>query len=132
MYHMQKKINFLETKTNILMSDSLKDEISFDEINQNHNILKDKNTHEIPSFIIQINDSLLSIKIKKYSINTIKLEYNSDLLKYLLDKISVSEKFETNIAYILKIDEIEILKEEKLIDLSFTKKSIILQFLNTY
>jgi hypothetical protein len=123
---MQKKINFLETNTNILISDSLKDEISF---NEKINSVSNK---EFPEFIFQINDSLLSIKIKKYSINRIKLEYNSTLLKYLLDKISASEKFETNIAYIIKIDDIEILKEERLIDLSFTKKSIILQFLNTY
>lgn len=126
MYLMQKKINFLETNTNILISDSLKDEISF---NEKINSVSNK---EFPEFIFQINDSLLSIKIKKYSINRIKLEYNSTLLKYLLDKISASEKFETNIAYIIKIDDIEILKEERLIDLSFTKKSIILQFLNTY
>jgi len=123
---MQKKINFLETNTNILISDSLKDEISF---NEKINSVSNK---EFPEFIFQINDSLLSIKIKKYSINRIKLEYNLTLLKYLLDKISASEKFETNIAYIIKIDDIEILKEERLIDLSFTKKSIILQFLNTY
>lgn len=123
---MQKKINFLETNTNILISDSLKDEISF---NEKINSVSNK---EFPEFIFQINDSLLSIKIKKYSINRIKLEYNSTLLKYLLDKISASEKFETNIAYIIKIDDIEILKEERLIDLSFTKKSIILHFLNTY
>lgn len=126
MYLMQKKINFLETNTNILISDSLKDEISF---NEKINSVSNK---EFPEFIFQINDSLLSIKIKKYSINRIKLEYNSTLLKYLLDKISASEKFETNIAYIIKIDDIEILKEERLIDLSFTKKSIILHFLNTY
>jgi len=126
---MQKKINFLETNTNILMSDSLKDEISFAEKHIMNNAI---DVSQFPKFIFQINDSLLSIKIKKYSINTIKLEYNSELLKYLLDKISVSEKFETNIAYIIKIDDIEILKEERLIDLSFTKKSIILHFLNTY
>lgn len=126
MYLMQKKINFLETNTNVLISDSLKDEISF---NEKINSVSNK---EFPEFIFQINDSLLSIKIKKYSINRIKLEYNSTLLKYLLDKISASEKFETNIAYIIKIDDIEILKEERLIDLSFTKKTIILQFLNTY
>lgn len=130
MYLMQKKINFLETNTNILMSDSLKDEISFAEKHIMNNNVTD--VSQVPKFIFQINDSLLSIKIKKYSINTIKLEYNSELLKYLLDKISVSEKFETNIAYIIKIDDIEILKEERLIDLSFTKKSIILHFLNTY
>lgn len=129
MYLMQKKINFLETNTNILMSDSLKDEISFAEKHIMNNVT---DVSQFPKFIFQINDSLLSIKIKKYSINTIKLEYNSELLKYLLDKISVSEKFETNIAYIIKIDDIEILKEERLIDLSFTKKSIILHFLNTY
>ena len=123
---MQKKINFLETNTNILISDSLKDEISFNEK------VSSTDNKQFPEFIFQINDSLLSIKIKKYNINTIKLEYNSTLLKYLLDKISVSEKFETNIAYIIKIDDIEILKEERLIDLSFTKKSIILHFLNTY
>jgi len=125
---MHKKIDFLETNTNILMSDSLKDEISF-----NEKIISNTNVkNESPKFIIQINDKLLSMNIKKYSINTIKLEYNVELLKHLLDKISVSEKFETNIAYIIKIDDIEILKEERLIDLSFTKKSIILQFLNTY
>jgi hypothetical protein len=123
---MQKKINFLETNTNVLISDSLKDEISF---NEKINSISNRG---FPEFIFQINDSLLSIKIKKYSINRIKLEYNSTLLKYLLDKISASEKFETNIAYIIKIDDIEILKEERLIDLSFTKKTIILQFLNTY
>lgn len=125
---MHKKIDFLETNTNILMSDSLKDEISFNEKIISNTSVK----HESPKFIIQINDKLFSVNIKKYSINTIKLEYNVEILKYLLDKISISEKLETNIAYIIKIDDIEILKEERLIDLSFTKKSIILQFLNTY
>jgi len=58
--------------------------------------------------------------------------YTQNQTLVVKDKISVSEKFETNIAYIIKIDDIEILKEERLIDLSFTKKSIILHFLNTY
>lgn len=126
---MQKKFEPFETKNNVLMSDSLKDEISFEQ--QYEDITKKKNTLSNVKFIFQISDSLLEINVKKFNINKIKLEYNQELLKYLLDKFIV-EKFETNIAFILKIDDLEILREEKVFDISFTKKSIELQFLNTY
>jgi hypothetical protein len=127
---MQKKFEPFETKNNVLMSDSLKDEISFEQ--QYEDITKKKkNTLSNVKFIFQVSDSLLEINVKKFNINKIKLEYNQELLKYLLDKFIV-EKFETNIAFILKIDDLEILREEKVFDISFTKKSIELQFLNTY
>ena len=121
---MQKKFNPFETKTNVLMSDSLKDELSSE--------LSEKVTNNNPKFIFQLNDRLINVNIKKFSINNIKLDYNVDLLKFLLDKISIDEKYETEIAFIIKIDDLELLKEHKLIDISFTKKSITLQFLNTY
>lgn len=126
---MQKKFNVLETNTNILMSDSLKDEIILDE---NYKFIDNKEKQSIPKFLFQIHDLIIELDIKKYNINFIKLGFNTQLLKHLLDKISVSEKFETEIAYIIKIDDFEFLREDKLIDISFTKKSITLHFLNTY
>lgn len=126
---MQKKFNVLETNTNILMSDSLKDEIILDE---NYKFIDNKEKQSVPKFLFQIHDLIIELDIKKYNINFIKLEFNTELLKHLLDKISISEKFETEIAYIIKIGDFELLREDKLIDISFTKKSITLQFLNTY
>ena len=127
---MHKKFDPFQTETNLLMSDSLKDEISpevLEKISKNK-----KNIDNSPKFIFQLNDELLSINIKKYDINNIKLDYNLELLKHLLDKISNDKNYETEIAFIIKIDDLELLKEHKLIDISFTKKSIRLQFLNTY
>ena len=131
MYLMQKKFDPFETQTNVLMSDSLKDEIS-SELLEKISVNKKPVISSNPKFIFQLNDNLISVNIKKFNINNIKLEYNVDLLKYLLDKISVDKKYETEIAFIIKIDDLELLKEYKLIDISFTKKSITLQFLNTY
>jgi len=128
---MQKKFDPFETQTNVLMSDSLKDEIS-SELLEKISVNKKPVISSNPKFIFQLNDNLISVNIKKFNINNIKLEYNVDLLKYLLDKISVDKKYETEIAFIIKIDDLELLKEYKLIDISFTKKSITLQFLNTY
>ncbi len=128
---MQKKFDPFETQTNVLMSDSLKDEIS-SELLEKISVNKKPVISSNPKFIFQLNDNLISINIKKFNINNIKLEYNVDLLKHLLDKISVDKKYETEIAFIIKIDDLELLKEYKLIDISFTKKSITLQFLNTY
>jgi hypothetical protein len=127
---MHKKFDPFQTETNLLMSDSLKDEISpevLEKISKNK-----KNIDNSPKFIFQLNDELLSINIKKYDINNIKLDYNLELLKHLLDKISNDKNYETEIAFIIKVDDLELLKEHKLIDISFTKKSIRLQFLNTY
>jgi hypothetical protein len=127
---MQKKFDPFETQNNILMSDSLKNELSselFEKISNDKKVITNN-----PKFIFQLNDRLINVNIKKFSINNIKLDYNVDLLKFLLDKISIDEKYETEIAFIIKIDDLELLKEHKLIDISFTKKSIILQFLNTY
>lgn len=131
MYLMQKKFDPFETQTNVLMSDSLKDEIS-SELLEKISVNKKPVISSNPKFIFQLNDNLISVNIKKFNINNIKLEYNVDLLKHLLDKISVDKKYETEIAFIIKIDDLELLKEYKLIDISFTKKSITLQFLNTY
>jgi hypothetical protein len=128
---MQKKFDPFETQTNVLMSDSLKDEIS-SELLEKISVNKKPVISSNPKFIFQLNDNLISVNIKKFNINNIKLEYNVDLLKHLLDKISVDKKYETEIAFIIKIDDLELLKEYKLIDISFTKKSITLQFLNTY
>ena len=126
---MQKKFDPFERKTNVLMSDSLKDEFLKESLNEiNLNVINNNK----PKFIFQIGDKLIEINIKKFDINNIKLEYNSELLKYLLDRISISKNFEIQIAFILKIDSLELLKEYKVIDVSFTKKSIRLQFLNTY
>ena len=128
---MQKKFDPFETQTNVLMSDSLKDEIS-SELLEKISVNKKPVISSNPKFIFQLNDNLISVNIKKFNINNIKLEYNVDLLKHLLDKISVDKKYEAEIAFIIKIDDLELLKEYKLIDISFTKKSITLQFLNTY
>jgi len=126
---MQKKFDPFETKTNVLMSDSLKDEFLKESLNEiNLNVINNNK----PKFIFQIGDKLIEINVKKFDINNIKLEYNSELLKHLLDRISISKNFEIQIAFILKIDSLELLKEYKVIDVSFTKKSIRLQFLNTY
>ena len=105
MYLMQKKFDPFETQTNVLMSDSLKDEIS-SELLEKISVNKKSVISSNPKFIFQLNDNLISVNIKKFNINNIKLEYNVDLLKYLLDKISVDKKYETEIAFIIKIDDL--------------------------
>jgi hypothetical protein len=102
---MQKKFDPFETQTNVLMSDSLKDEIS-SELLEKISVNKKSVISSNPKFIFQLNDNLISVNIKKFNINNIKLEYNVDLLKYLLDKISVDKKYETEIAFIIKIDDL--------------------------